>query len=50
VVPVKPLGRNGFRTWIQTKADNLVKCRCDFGGGKNAKLHQLHYRVAMSEE
>ena len=45
VRPVAPLGLNSFRAWIQTKADNLVQCRCDFGGCKNSKLHKLHYRV-----
>ena len=46
--PVKPLGLNGFRAWIQTDADNLVKCRCNFGGCKNSKLHRLHYRVGRT--
>ena len=47
MTPTKPLGPglHGFRAWIQTKADNLVQCRCDFGGCKNSKLHKLHYRV-----
>ena len=47
--PVKPLGLNGFRAWIQTDADNLVKCRCNFGGCKNSKLHRLHYRVGTHQ-
>ena len=47
ITPTKPLrlGLHGFRAWIQTKADNLVQCRCNFGGCKNSKLHKLHYRV-----
>ena len=47
MTPTKPLGLglHGFRAWIQTKADNLVQCRCNFGGCKNSKLHKLHYRV-----
>ena len=45
VRPVAPLGLNSFRAWIQTKSDNLVKCRCRFGGCKNAKVHKVHYRV-----
>ena len=49
VRPVAPLGLNSFRAWIQTKADNLVECYCDFGGCKNAKLHKLHYRAAMDD-
>ena len=45
VRPQKPLNGNGFRAWIQTKSDNLVRCRCRFGGCKNAKVHKVHYRV-----
>jgi hypothetical protein len=44
VGPVASLGRNGFRAWIQTRADNLEECHCDFGQCENAKLHQHHYR------
>ena len=44
--PQKPLGRNGFRAWLAIKADDLVACRCNFGGCKNSKLHEVHYRVA----
>ena len=47
IAPVKPLGRNGFRAWTQSKANNLVECRCDFGGCKNAKVHTRHYRVDL---
>lgn len=50
IVPVKPLGLNGFRAWVQ-KGDRselpvskLVKCRCDFGGNANADKNE-HYRV-----
>ena len=44
--PQKPLGRNGFRAWLAIKADNLVKCCCNFGGCRNSKLHKVHYRAA----
>ena len=47
ITPVKPLGLHGFRAWTQTGADNIVECRCDFGGCKNAKLHKLHYRLDL---
>ena len=45
VRPQKPLGKNGFRAWIQHSSDRLVECRCDLGGCKNSKVHKLHYRV-----
>ena len=48
VRPVKSLHLNGFWAWQTTKSDNLVRCRCNFGGRKNAKLHKLHYRAAMA--
>src|SRR5260370_12276181 len=35
VRPVPHLGLNGFRAWTQKGRDNLVECRCDFGGCKN---------------
>ncbi len=41
VTPTRPLGLNSFRARIQTKADNLVECRCDFGGCKHSMLHKL---------
>jgi hypothetical protein len=44
IKPVSRLGRNGFRAWTQKWNDNLVECRCDFGGCKNDKLHK-HYRI-----
>ncbi len=46
VVPVKPLGLNGFRAWVQQGKDDppLVRCRCDFGGNANADVNE-HYRV-----
>ena len=50
VRPQKPLNANGFRAWIQTKADNLVKCRCRFGGCKNSEVHKVHYRVDRGEK
>ena len=50
VRPQKPLNANGFRAWIQTKADNLVKCRCRFGGCKNSKAHKVHYRVDLGDK
>ena len=50
VRPQKPLNGNGFRAWIQTKADNLVKCRCRFGGCKNSKVHKVHYRVDRGDK
>ena len=47
MTPTKPLGLglHGFRAWIQTKPDNLVECRCNFGGCMHSKLHKRHYRV-----
>ena len=50
ITPTKPLrlGLHGFRAWIQTKADNLVPCHCNFDGCKNSQLHKLHYRLAMA--
>ena len=47
MTPLKPLGLHGFRASLQPKADNLVRCRCDFGGCKNSKLHKAHYRVDL---
>jgi hypothetical protein len=44
--PAKPLGRNGFRAWVQDKAKGLVQCKCNFGGVKNAKVNK-HYRVRL---
>jgi hypothetical protein len=46
VVPVKPLGLNGFRAWVQKGMHNppLIECRCDFGGNANANKNK-HYRV-----
>jgi hypothetical protein len=44
VQPRPTLGDNGFRAWTQNTEQNLVKCDCDFGGCKNAELHE-HYRV-----
>ncbi|MET3993344.1 hypothetical protein ABID65_004996 [Bradyrhizobium sp. S3.9.2] len=46
IVPVNPLGLNGFRAWVQKGNDEppLVKCRCDFGGNANADKNE-HYRV-----
>jgi hypothetical protein len=45
VRPQKPLGMNGFRAWMQHSSDKLVECRCHFGGCKNSKVHEVHYRV-----
>jgi hypothetical protein len=45
VLPQKPIGKNGFRAWLTNQSEGLVKCRCDFGGCKNAKVHKVHYRV-----
>jgi len=42
--PANPLGSNGFRAWTQNDDSELVECKCDFGGCKNAELHK-HYRV-----
>ena len=50
VRPQKPLNGNGFRAWIQTKSDNLVRCRCRFGGCKNSKVHKVHYRVDRGDK
>jgi hypothetical protein len=44
VKPRGKLGMNGCRAWIQKGRAGLVRCRCDFGGCKNAELHN-HYRV-----
>jgi len=44
VEPTSKLGVSGFRAWVQEGRDDLVQCRCDFGGCKNAELHK-HYRV-----
>jgi hypothetical protein len=44
VVPVASLGLNGFRAWTMTYGNDLVQCRCDFGGVPNAELHK-HYRM-----
>jgi hypothetical protein len=44
VNPTSKLGMRGFRAWIQKGRGDLVRCCCDFGGCKNAELHQ-HYRV-----
>jgi hypothetical protein len=44
VNPTSKLGMKGFRAWIQKGRADLVRCRCDFGGCKNAELHK-HYRV-----
>src|SRR6266851_1314050 len=47
VRPAAMLGMNGFRVWTQNTDDNLVECRCDFGGWNNAKRFR-HYRVAAA--
>ena len=44
VAPACKLGTRGFRAWTQQGRSGLVRCRCDFGGCKNAELHE-HYRV-----
>jgi hypothetical protein len=44
VVPQAHLGADGFRAWTQSTRRGLLRCRCDFGGCKNAELHK-HYRV-----
>src|ERR1700726_3990031 len=46
VKPMPKLGLDGFRAWTQKGHGNLVECKCDFGGCKNAELHKHHYRVA----
>jgi len=52
MTPTKPLGPglHGFRAWIQTKSDNLVRCRCRFGGCKNSEVHKVHYRVDRGDK
>ena len=50
VRPQKPLNGNGFRAWIRTKSDNLVRCRCRFGGCKNSEVHKVHYRVDRGDK
>ena len=30
---------------MQHSSDKLVECRCHFGGCKNSKVHEVHYRV-----
>ncbi|MCK1567485.1 hypothetical protein IVB08_26600 [Bradyrhizobium sp. 173] len=49
VVPVNPLGLNGFRAWVTDDPDKLVECHCDFGGCKNAKVN-LHYRLRRNKD
>jgi hypothetical protein len=44
VNPTSKPGFGGFRAWIQQGRGDLIRCRCDFGGCKNAELHE-HYRV-----
>ena len=47
--PQRPLGRLGkhdFRVWVQTEKDDLIPCKCNFAGNKNAKLNK-HYRVRL---
>jgi hypothetical protein len=44
VGPQRPLGKNGFRAWVQDNADGLAECGCDFAKNKNAKVNR-HYRV-----
>jgi hypothetical protein len=36
-----PLGRNGFRAWLQKPEDNLEVCTCSFAPALSA-----HYRIA----
>jgi hypothetical protein len=48
VIPTGGLGWNGFRAWTQGNRRSLIRCRCDFGGCKNAELHK-HYRVQFGE-
>jgi hypothetical protein len=50
MTPTKPLGLNGFRAWLTTRADNLVECRCNFGGCKNYNVHTVHYRVDRGDQ
>jgi hypothetical protein len=49
VQPQRPLGKKGFRAWVQTEKDNLVPCKCSFAGNKNAKLNK-HYRVRLKDD
>lgn len=48
VKPTSKLGMNGFRTWIQEGRGDLVQCRCEFGGCKNAELHKHHRVLALT--
>jgi hypothetical protein len=48
VIPEAGLGMSGFRAWTQLKTRDLERCRCDFGGCKNADLHK-HYRVQFGD-
>jgi hypothetical protein len=48
VNPVRSLGLNGFRAWVQEGKGHLVRCHCDFGGMKHAELHK-HYRVGRPD-
>ena len=48
VIPEGSLGMSGFRAWTQIKTRDLERCRCDFGGCKNADLHK-HYRVQFGD-
>jgi hypothetical protein len=48
VIPAGGLGMYGFRAWTQGTRRRLIRCRCDFGGCKNAELHK-HYRVQFGK-
>lgn len=41
VLPASPLGRNGFRAWLQVISDKLELCPC-----KWANKLGTHYRIA----
>ena len=47
--PQRPLGKKGFRAWVQTDKDNLIPCKCNFAANKNAKLNK-HYRVRLKDD
>jgi hypothetical protein len=53
-LPQRQLGKKGFRAWLTNQRDGLLKCDCNFGGYKNAKVHKVHYTdgglIVVSED
>ena len=44
ICPEKQCGQSMGRL----RRTNLMECRCDFGGGKNSRLHKVYYRVDLN--